>query len=219
VAPEETGEAEEGGSEAVKIHDVAQLSPEWWALHKGRATCSQFSRIITGTGKLSTQAEPYAEELAADLLAPDPDEPPPFVNYAMTRGARLEAEARRFYELEYRCETRQVGFIESVCGRFGGSPDSLVGANGGLEIKCPLAKGHIACWRRDELPPEYKPQVHGYLWLTGRLWWDVLFYCPKLPHKRFRIQPDSYTEALGKALEVFRLNLEELITEIQMETA
>jgi YqaJ-like viral recombinase domain len=207
----------------VKIHDVAQLSPEWHALHLGRPTCSRFSKILTGGGKLSAQADEYMNELAADILAPDPDEPPLTPNYAMNRGIRLEPEARRFYELEYRCEVTQVGFYTSDCGRFGGSPDGLVGANGGLEMKCPGAKQHIAIWRMQEdgprLPAEYKAQVHGHLWLTGRLWWDFLSYHPSpyLPALRIRVQPDEYTEQLGKALEAFRCQLDELVAKLRAQ--
>lgn len=203
----------------MKIYDCAQLSDEWWALRCGKATCSDFGRILTGGGKLSAQADAYAEEIAASILAPDPDEPPPFANYAMTRGSRLEHEARAWYEMEYRCCVQRVGFISTDDGWAGGSPDGLVGEIGGAEIKCPLAKTHIAYWRRGELPTEHKPQVHGYLWLTERLWWDFVSYCPGLPPFRVRIEPDEYTEQLGKALEQFRCDLETLVAKIRAESA
>src|SRR5512142_2020977 len=57
----------------MKIHDVAQRSPEWHALRLGKPTASEFHKIITPkTGKLSSQARKFACRLIAERLLSEP---------------------------------------------------------------------------------------------------------------------------------------------------
>src|SRR6478609_9609842 len=57
----------------MKIHDVAQRSPEWHALRLGKPTASEFHKIITPkTGKLSAQARKFACRLIAERLLNEP---------------------------------------------------------------------------------------------------------------------------------------------------
>ena len=189
----------------MKIIDVIQGSPEYHAAHRGVPSASQFHRIITPkTGKLSAQADGYINELIAEkysLLPPlqygIPKSP------ALAHGVECEAEARLWYELETNCDVRQVGFCLSDDGRFGCSPDGLIGEEGGLELKCP--QGHIQAGyvRAGTLPDEYKAQVHGSLIVTGRKWWDFLSYSPGLPPLCIRVERTPYANSLTVALEDF----------------
>ena len=53
----------------MKIHAVAQGSPEWMMLRAGRPCASSFHRVITPkTRKRSAQIDQYARELAAERL-------------------------------------------------------------------------------------------------------------------------------------------------------
>ena len=51
--------------------DMEQRSEQWFRARAGRPTASEFSRIITETGKDSGQWDDYAIELVAQCLRPD----------------------------------------------------------------------------------------------------------------------------------------------------
>ena len=94
-----------------------------------------------------------------------------------------------------------MGFcvIEGVAGA---SPDGLVGDDGLLEFKCPMAGKHLTYLFRDEVPKDYVLQVQGQLWVTGRKWCDFVSYCPGLPIFVKRMTPDkklqdAFTEHIG----------------------
>lgn len=188
----------------MKILDLKQGSPEWFLARRGIPTASNFGKIITPkTGKLSAQAEDLAYELVADLFRLGPPEDKP-VTPAMLYGQETEAEARRWYELERGLDVRQVGLCLTDDGRFGCSPDGLVGEDGGLELKCPLLKTQVKYLCEGGLPDEYRAQVHGALIVTGRAWWDFCSYAPGLPAHLVRVEPDTFTDALRRVLDEFR---------------
>ena len=124
------------------------------------------------------------------------------------RGTDMEAEARRWYEFYREVTVDEVGFITTDDGTIGGSPDGMVGDDGGVEIKCRSAKHHMECVLgisdiADRL------QVQGYLWLTGRPWWDVVAYNPDLPKKIVRTYQDPTVQvAIEKALDEFFVDME-----------
>src|SRR5690606_12535880 len=96
------------------------------------------------------------------------------------------------YELEAGVEVQTVGLIITDDGLFGGSPDGLVGADGGVEIKCPGIHTHIGYLLDPAtLEAAYRGQVQALLWLTGREWWDLWAYHPELPPVRVRVLPDA----------------------------
>lgn len=189
----------------MKFFDVRQGSPEWHELRQGRPTASCFDRILTPkTRKPSAQQEDYIDELIADMmrLSP-PDGSENYVNRAMQHGIDCEPEARRFYEMERRCTVTNGGFCMDDAGRFGCSPDGLIGEEGCLELKCPMGKTQVGYLRSGLLPSEYTWQVHGHLIVTGRAWCDFLSYAVGLPPLLIRVEPNDDTEALRKALDAF----------------
>ena len=129
----------------MKLIDVAQGSPEWLAVHIGIPTASRFGRLLTPTGNPSEQAKKYMNELIAErllgvnLISGDDDAPSPW----MQRGSDLEVQAGRYYELQRDVDCHKVGFLLHDSGRFGCSPDRLIGGDGLLEIKCPKASIHV----------------------------------------------------------------------------
>jgi len=56
----------------MQIHDVEQGSSEWLMLRSGLPTASNFSKMVTSTGKLSKSIDDYALTLACDLFAKKP---------------------------------------------------------------------------------------------------------------------------------------------------
>lgn len=195
----------------MKIFECKQNSPEWWELHRGRATASSFHKILTAkTQKLSSQCNELICELIAQEATLGPIQGPEVMTRPMERGIDIEPEARRWYEMERGLDVREVGFCLTDDGRFGCSPDGLVGEEGGLELKCPLLKTHVGYLTGPkEIPGEYKAQVHGCLIVTEREWWDFLSYAPGLPPFMLRVVPDSFTHELRVALEIFWSNYQE----------
>lgn len=188
----------------MKSFNFEQYSEQWWEIRRGVPTASRFHKIITPkTGKLSASADELICELVAERVQPGPVEPDRPINRAMEHGIQTEDEARGWYEFDRDAKVQQVGFCLSDCGRFGCSPDGLIGDDGGLELKCPELRTQVRYLLDGGLPDEYKAQVHGSLIVTGRQWWDFVSYAPGLPQHVVRVVPDSYTELLRAALDQF----------------
>ena len=188
-----------------RIIACEQGSLEWHAARRGIPTASEFHKILTAkTEKISTQSDDYICELIGELHSQFlPKWAQSYTSRAMDYGAETEAEARNFYAMATDEPVERVGFIVTDDGRYGCSPDALVGIDGGLELKCPALKTHVRYLLQGELPPDYKAQVHGALLVTGRPWWDFLSYAPGLPAFLVRVRPDGFTEKLRTALDVF----------------
>lgn len=195
----------------MKIHDVAQLSPEWWSLRAGVPTASEMKRIITAKdAKGSKGMIGYAAELAADLQCQSPayftqkNRP---INRHQEYGRDMEEEARNWYAFDRGVEVVRAGFITTDDGRFGCSPDFLIRENGqwvgGGEIKCVEAHKHARFVLKETLPLEYRAQVAGCLIVTGLPYWDWISYCPPMTPLVVRVVPDKFTEALKVQMEVF----------------
>ena len=184
---------------------MQQQSEEWFRVRKGRPTASNASRILTPTGKDSSQWDSFAIELTAECLRPD--ELPAFLGNANTdRGNELEAEARQTFAEIMGLDVTQVGFVTCDRGFIGCSPDGLIYRDGepvaGLELKCPLAKNHLAYLVEGGVPPEYRPQVHFSMSLTG-LPWYFMSYCPGMRPHIALAHPDEYTAKMQDAVERF----------------
>jgi hypothetical protein len=188
----------------MKVFDFPQYSPEWWKVRQGVPTSSNAHKIIMpAKGELSKQADDYACDLVAEKYDAYYGIQEDYVSAAMKNGSIMEPESRRFYEFERNCEVQQVGFCLTDDGRFGCSPDSLVGDEGGLELKNPKTSTHIRYLADGKLPDCYRPQCHWCLIVTGRAWWDWLSYAPGLPHLMIRVTPDDFTEKLRIRMEQF----------------
>ena len=177
-----------------------QGSPEWLASRLGRPSASNFGRLITGSGKPSSSAESYINEMIAERLTGRSK--PFYTNEHMERGNELEPEAREAYEFITDTEVVETGFILHDSGEFGCSPDGLVGEDGGLEIKCPSDSVHVSYLRAGKVPAKYYQQVQGCMWITGREWWDFMSYHPEMPHLLVRARRnEKFIKAMAEQVE------------------
>lgn len=194
----------------MQIFDIEQGEDEWFQARLGIPTASKFATVMAkGEGK--TRSE-YMRTLAGEILTGEPAEG--FTNAHMERGKVMEDEAREHYAFIESAEITRVGFIRN--GNKGASPDSLVGANGGLEIKTALPKIQIDRLERDRLPPEHKAQVQGNLWLSEREYWDFVSYWPKLPMLTVRVYRDeAYIKEMSDAIDQFNDELAALVEKIR----
>lgn len=182
----------------MNARDVVQGTPEWFAVRYGMPTASQFSRIVTSTGKPSTSLQGYAAELAAELFAGKKlDE---FHGNAwMDRGRDMEAEAFEMYAFITDAPVQKATFYELPDRSAGCSPDGLVGDDGLIEIKCLKAERHVAAVqyhaKHGKCPTDYVQQTQGQLWICERKWCDLMFFHPDLPPLVIRQTPDAAMQA------------------------
>jgi len=174
------------------IHDVEQGTPEWLMLRSGLPTASNFSKMVTSTGKISKSIDDYALSLSCDLFAKKPlDEW--LGNQWTDRGTELEPDARSMYEFQKDCTVKEVGFITS--DGWGCSPDGLIDDDGMVEFKCLKAENHVKTIlefnKTKKIPSKYIAQVQGQMLIANREYCDLCFYHPDLPMKIIRILPDS----------------------------
>ena len=190
------------------VHDCEQGTPEWLAARLGIPTASEFDKIITPTGKPSTQCDAYAHRLLAEIMVGKPVES--FEPTAwMDRGNVLEPEAVSFYELQTDFEAVPVGFVTDDLRTMGASPDRLIGDAGLLEIKCPAPHTHVQYLLDGCIDRKYYPQVQGQLLVTGRAWADLVSYHPELPPVVIRIERDlPFLATLTDLLTQFTRGLE-----------
>ena len=163
----------------MKIQDVQQNTHQWLRARLGIPCASEFDQLVKNNGGLTGSAgKSYAKRLAYELITNAPIER--VTTKWMERGTDLEPEAVRMYEFltDRKCE--EVGFITDDDRTAGCSPDRFVGEDGGLEIKCPAGWTHIDYLLDPKHGPQYRQQIQGTMWLTGRKWWDRMFYHPLL---------------------------------------
>lgn len=194
----------------MQVFDFEQGEEEWFRARMGIPTASKFATVMAkGEGK--TRSE-YMRKLAGEILTGEPQEA--FSNGHTDRGNAMEDEARQHYAFVEVAEIQRVGFIRN--GNKGASPDSLVGNNGGLEIKTALPHIQIDRLERDRLPPEHKAQVQGNLWLSEREWWDFVSYWPKLPILTVRVYRDEeYIKTMADEIDRFNDELASLVERIR----
>jgi hypothetical protein len=112
------------------FHDVPQNSTAWLNARLGIPTASNFNKILTPTGKQSTQASAYVNELVAGLILGEVQQRL-VPTYWMERGQLLEDEARKLYEFTTGYTTADGGFATNDTRTAGASPDfRIFDANG-----------------------------------------------------------------------------------------
>jgi len=189
----------------VIILDHEQGSDEWFAARLGRPSASMFNKLITSTGKPSTSAGKYIDELVDERL--NGVRVPVYVNEHMARGSFLEPEAREYYEFITEQQVTEYGFILDDSEEFGCSPDGIIkdsdgNFEGGLEVKCPA---NMVGYHRDNksFVTKYKQQIMGCMMITGAKWWDLMAYSDKKPHHLIiRVERDEeYIEKLAAEID------------------
>ena len=210
-------------SQASTAEPIVQGSAAWRVLRLGKITASQFSDVLAqprvqGKGT----AHSYLLDLVAEILTGQDQGPP--TTWVMQWGTDNEPGARQVYSELTGLEVQEVGFLtHPEEPMVGGSPDGLVGDDGGLEIKCPAnTRIHLGYMLGGELPKEHIAQVQGHLWISGRQWFDFVSYDPRIKDLRLalwrlRVQRDeAYIAKLEKAVFAFRDALMETLCNLKI---
>lgn len=208
------------------IVNCSQGTPEWHAARSGCITASMFnvarSRLKrnTGTrkaGDWASDALDYAFRLAIERISQCPlDEG--FETWQMRRGHELEPDARMEHEAATGFLVERAGFVMTDDGKFGASADGLIGADGGSEYKCLVSPERLRTVLFDGDLSDFTDQVQGCMWITGRSWWHLCFYCPALADIGRQIaihhvqRDDDYIEAMEADL----IEFDRLVVQYEM---
>jgi hypothetical protein len=200
------------------ISDCVQLSPEWFTEHAGIPGASSMDKIITSTGKRSTQRKDYLYKLAAESLLGVRETG--YTNPTMDEGTAREEESRDYFSFITDMDVHQVGMCyKDEQKKYLCSPDGLIKNKTsfalwdyGLEMKNPLAKTHVEYLDKGVLPTKYFVQVQASLFITGLELWYFMSYYPGLDPLIIKVYPDlEFHKLLEKELNIFCAELAQLI--------
>ena len=173
------------------VHMMEQGGEAWFSVRLGKATSSNFGTIMANYGKaFGEPAKKYAMKVALEGVTGKRIET--YSNALMERGIELEPQARSLYEENMMESVREIGFVEF--GRYGSSPDGLVGDKGGIEVKSVIYSSHFANIQNG-YDKSYKWQLIGNMWICELDWINFTSYCPEFPEDRqlhvFRVDRDE----------------------------
>ena len=189
-----------------------QRSSTWFAARLGLVTASKFSHVMAmGRGSAPSArrqiclnymvAERISGELAENYTGADAE-----------RGIAYEDEAIRAYEFHTDATVKRIGMVRNDIA--GASPDGLVGEEGLVEVKAPRRHHYIRMILSDDPVADYRPQIMGQLWLSGRAWCDLCLYSPPLPLFVRRVaRDDDYIAELAVAVAAFEADVSKACVE------
>lgn len=160
---------------------MEQRSDEWFEARCGSLGASKIGVAIARkvrSGDRMQAAIDLMYELAAERITGVPSRK----TNPMFWGKEHEDEARRAYAFLTNETIVQVGLIiHPTIPDAHASPDSLVGDEGGLELKCPTSSVHLRTLLEAEIPEDHLPQMLWGMACSGRQWWDFVSYDPRFP--------------------------------------
>lgn len=181
----------------MRILTATQGTTDWLTQRIGVVTASNFSKVFTTAGKVSTSRDGLINQLIAENLLQKPTET--FKSEAMQRGNDLEGEARAVAELMLNVDIQEVGLIKMDDYEIGCSVDGLFNDTG-IEIKAPNASTHISYLRKGKLPTIYTQQVQGAMLILDLAEYWFLSYHPDLEPLLIKVKRDDKLLKLAEPL-------------------
>ena len=180
------------------VIDAPQRSPAWFDARLGKPTASRAADFAARTKKGSPTAAraKYGYQLVAErLIGPQPQ----VTTAAMQRGIDQEPDALNIYALRTGALVEPVGFMTDDHGRWGASPDGLVGDAGMVECKTTAPHLFVAdiLYSHDTVPDRFRHQLIMQMLVAEREWCDLLQYCAPLGAARiirYAAKPDELRE-------------------------
>lgn len=201
-----------------------QGSAAWLFERVGKVTASRFCDVLAKlkNGASAKAREDYLWEVVIERITGAPTDH--YTNAAMLWGLENELAARMRYEAETGAMVEAAGLIpHATLEGVAGSPDGLIGNDGGIEIKCPFNSAIHLRTVLDGMPEEHAAQVQGNMWVTARAWWDFVSFDPRLPppldlHVQRIERDEAYIAALAKEVALFLADTDALLARLQPTT-
>lgn len=200
------------------MSDDLQRTEDWHAQRAGKWTGSKFADVLARSKKTGEPLKAYTDliwQVVVERMTGQAVEGP--TGQALQWGTEVEPFAREAYEMETGNVVTEAGFICHPEFEFvGASPDGLIGIDGGLEMKCPKSSAvHLERFING-VPDEYRPQIQGCMWVTGRAWWDFVSFDPRMPvsHQLLKIRVNRDDAFIAK-LQAAVLEAESAAQELQ----
>lgn len=185
---------------------IESYSAEWFSRRMGLLTSSTIWNLVVepkektkkDAGELSSTTKDYLMSKLAERLSGVQRE---FKSDATLHGIELEAEALDYYAKKTGNVVTEAGFIESIKGLYGGTPDGFVNDDGIIQVKCPYNyTNHIhngLITGKDFFKQKYREyywQCQSDMLVSGREYCDFVSYCKDMPDNLkmfvFRIEAD-----------------------------
>jgi hypothetical protein len=181
------------GQQLLQLHAITngKESPEKLTVEQIKVVVDQ----LPGELQLTAGSLTYGLEIVLDMIGVEREEA---TSASMEHGIENEPYVLELYEQLTMSKAGPV--TESIqhpeLPFIWGRPDALVGADGGIEIKCPWnpiehlgnlraateLSGQIVMRPDDNSQlSQYWDQIQGYLDITGRKWFDFVSYDPRYP--------------------------------------
>lgn len=197
-----------------------QGSAAWLYERVGFCTASRFKDVLDKlkNGQPGAKRKSYLWEVAIERLTGQPSDH--FASAAMQWGSEQEGASRMAYEAATGRMVEEVGFIKHATLPFvGGSPDGLIGEDGGWESKSPFNSAVHLGTILDGIPGEHMAQIQGLMWLTGRQWWDFQSYDPRMSATLQRycqrvLRDEGYIATLSAEVIAFNAEVDALVTRL-----
>lgn len=163
------------------LKDLVQGSEEWFELRKGKITGTSAWKLLAG-------------QSPEDIIKESEQESDFQGNKYTERGHVLENEARQIYsEINNVCIDEAGAILNDDYPNCLSSPDGLVGNISGIEIKSFLPEHMNDVWAH--LDNHIVAQIQWNLFLSERMFWDLILFNPDLPpeqaYKCKRFYPDE----------------------------
>ena len=194
---------------AVFDYSISQNSESWFRARLAIPTASELKRIITPTGKKSSQAASYMNRLLFEHVSGVPYQSDEYQSAYMEHGHEYEAAAVKSFEMMTGRKTKKVGIVTNWDGLIAASPDRLtvveMQVDGTLEIKAPQGPGMIGyLLDKDSLVEEYYVQIQAQLFICEFEKSAICADNPKLPPVILEVgRDDKYIGTMALYLREF----------------
>ena len=187
--------------------------------YKKAPTAEGVKKALRGepVGDPSPGSQRLAAEVAMERISGEPYGDT-FETYALRRGKEWERWGRMKYEARNQVIIDEEGLIITDDGIFGCSVDGLINHEGGWECKTPNDLNKVVAILRTGDLSEYKHQIQGCMWITGRKWWDFSMPIPGLEalnngndlYVQRVLRDDNFIEEMELGLLKFAARVKEL---------
>lgn len=199
----------------IDVVNAQQGSGAWLAAKLGVLSASNIHRI---TGKPGNQTrETFLYELVSEVCTGVVDE----ANFKqMEWGKAHEDAARASYEFASGHAITQIAFaFKDASFREGCSPDGLVTATKGAEIKCPWdSTNYVKFLLAEKIKPEWEWQAQHCMRVLDAGEWDMCHFDPRMKAKPIHVvtikRDEEKQKFLADAVPEFLADMDKLLAKV-----